>query len=90
MLHIQISNRHMCVEAGPASPDAVIKSISALPGLQSRGTVWLGYPNLGTWGSWLWLGISGYICAHIALWKRLYLQTYKTSNTQVHIIITLN
>jgi hypothetical protein len=34
MLHIQISNRHMCVEAGPASQDAVIKSISASPGLQ--------------------------------------------------------
>ncbi len=33
-LHIQISNRHMCVEAGPASQDAVIKSISASPGLQ--------------------------------------------------------
>jgi hypothetical protein len=36
MLHIQISNRHMCVEVGPASQDAVIKSISASPGLQCR------------------------------------------------------
>ncbi len=35
-LHIQISNSHMCVEAGPASQDAVIKSISASPGLQCR------------------------------------------------------
>jgi hypothetical protein len=40
MLHIEISNRHMCVEAGPASQDAVIKSISASPGLQCCGDKW--------------------------------------------------
>jgi hypothetical protein len=33
-LYIQISNVHICVVPGPASQDAVFKSVYALPGLQ--------------------------------------------------------
>jgi hypothetical protein len=36
-LHIQISNVHMCVVPGPASQDAVFKSVYASPGLQCKG-----------------------------------------------------